>query len=96
MDWKNEDKLFNLLVKKSSDPRVVFNKMEELLKSYSEKALARVWKAERFSWWFSSLMHSYPDQSEFDLKMQIAELEFLRSNRAAQQAMAENYVGLPY
>ena len=40
MDWKNEDKLFNLLVKKSSDPRVVFNKMEELLKSYSEKALA--------------------------------------------------------
>ena len=39
MDWKNEDKLFNLLVKKSSDPRIVFNKMEELLKSYSEKAL---------------------------------------------------------
>ena len=64
--------------------------------SYSEKALSRVWKAERFSWWFSSLMHRYPDQSEFDLKMQIAELEFLRSNEAAQQAMAENYVGLPY
>ena len=64
--------------------------------SYSAKALARVWKAERFSWWFSSLMHNYPDQSEFDLKMQIAELEFLRSNGAAQQAMAENYVGLPY
>lgn len=63
---------------------------------YSEKALARVWKAERFSWWFSSLMHSYPDQSVFDRKIQIAELEFLRSNRAAQQAMAENYVGLPY
>ena len=64
--------------------------------SYSEKALARVWKAERFSWWFSSLMHTYPDQSEFDLKMQVAEIEFLRSNKAAQQAMAENYVGLPY
>ncbi len=64
--------------------------------SYSEKALRRVWKAERFSWWFSSLMHRYPDQSEFDLKMQVAELEFLRSNKAAQQAMAENYVGLPY
>ena len=63
---------------------------------YSAKALARVWKAERFSWWFSSLMHRYPDQSEFDLKMQIADLEFLRSNRAAQQALAENYVGLPY
>ncbi|AUH32671.1 4-hydroxybenzoate 3-monooxygenase [Paracoccus tegillarcae] len=64
--------------------------------SYSEKALKRVWKAERFSWWFSSLMHRYPDQSEFDLKMQAAEIEFLRSNKAAQQAMAENYVGLPY
>lgn len=63
---------------------------------YSEKALARVWKAERFSWWFSSLMHTYPDQSEFDLKMQIAEIEFLRSNKAAQKSMAENYVGLPY
>ncbi|GAA6178081.1 4-hydroxybenzoate 3-monooxygenase [Sulfitobacter pacificus] len=64
--------------------------------SYSEKALARVWKAERFSWWFSSLMHSYPDQTPFDLKMQVAEIEFLRTNKAAQQAMAENYVGLPY
>ncbi|SPH27434.1 p-hydroxybenzoate hydroxylase [Ascidiaceihabitans donghaensis] len=64
--------------------------------TYSEKALSRVWKAERFSWWFSSLMHRYPDQSEFDLKMQFAEIEFLRSNTAAQQSMAENYVGLPY
>lgn len=64
--------------------------------SYSEKALARVWKAERFSWWFSSLLHTYPDQSEFDLKMQVAEIEFLRSNKAAQTSMAQNYVGLPY
>ena len=64
--------------------------------AYSERALSRVWKAERFSWWFSSLMHRYPDQSEFDLKMQVAELEFLRSNEAAQKAMAQNYVGLPY
>ncbi|MGR3590421.1 MAG: 4-hydroxybenzoate 3-monooxygenase [Limimaricola soesokkakensis] len=63
---------------------------------YSERALARVWKAERFSWWFSSLLHRYPDQNPFDLRMQRAELEFLRTNRAAQQAMAENYVGLPY
>lgn len=66
------------------------------LDSYSKRALARVWKAERFSWWFSSLMHQFPDQSAFDRKMQIAELEFLRSNEAAQKAMAENYVGLPY
>lgn len=63
---------------------------------YSGKALKRIWMAERFSWWFSSMMHRFPDQSEFDLKMQVADLEFLRSNKAAQKAMAENYVGLPY
>jgi p-hydroxybenzoate 3-monooxygenase len=63
---------------------------------YSANALRRVWKVERFSWWFSSLLHRYPDQSPFDLKMQIAELDFLRSNEAAQLAMAQNYVGLPY
>jgi p-hydroxybenzoate 3-monooxygenase len=72
------------------------NNSTDGIDAYSAKALARVWKAERFSWWFSSLMHRYPDQSEFDLKMQIAELEFLRSNKAAQKAMAGNYVGLPY
>ena len=63
---------------------------------YSEKALARVWKAERFSWWFSSLLHRDPDQSDFDHKMQMSELDFLRFNKSAQAAMAENYVGLPY
>lgn len=64
--------------------------------AYSERALNRIWKAERFSWWFSSLMHRYPEQSSFDLKMQISELDFLHSNKAAQTAMAQNYVGLPY
>ncbi len=72
------------------------NNSSEGIDSYSEKALSRVWKAERFSWWFSSLMHTYPDQSAFDLKMQVAEIEFLRSNAAAQKSMAQNYVGLPY
>ena len=72
------------------------NDSSDGIDQYSEKALRRVWKAERFSWWFSSLMHRFPDQSTFDLKMQVAELEFLRSNSAAQKAMAENYVGLPY
>ena len=63
---------------------------------YSELALARVWKAERFSWWMTNLLHRFPDQSEFDLKMQIADIEFLKSNRDAQSVMAQNYVGLPY
>jgi p-hydroxybenzoate 3-monooxygenase len=64
--------------------------------AYSERALARVWKAERFSWWFTSLMHRFPDQTGFDRRMQRAEIEFLKTNTAAQTAMAENYVGLPY
>lgn len=68
----------------------------DALDQYSEKALLRVWKAERFSWWFSSLMHRFPDQSAFDVRIQRAELAFLRDNEAAQKAMAENYVGLPY
>ncbi|WP_349364927.1 MAG: 4-hydroxybenzoate 3-monooxygenase [Roseitalea porphyridii] len=68
----------------------------EGLDLYSERALARIWKAERFSWWFSQLMHRFEDQTEFDRKMQIAEMELLRSSEAAQKAMAENYVGLPY
>ncbi|WP_223422639.1 4-hydroxybenzoate 3-monooxygenase [Tateyamaria pelophila] len=66
------------------------------LDRYSERALARVWKAERFSWWFSNLMHHYPDQSEFDKKMQLAELSLLRDSPEAQAVMALNYVGLPY
>jgi p-hydroxybenzoate 3-monooxygenase len=63
---------------------------------YSERALARVWKAERFSWWMTTLLHRLPDSSGFDRKMQLAELEYLVSSPAAATAMAENYVGLPY
>ncbi len=65
------------------------------LASYSEHALARVWKAERFSWWFTGLTHRFPSMDAFDRKMQIAELAYIRSSRTAQAAMAENYVGLP-
>ncbi|OIQ33511.1 MAG: 4-hydroxybenzoate 3-monooxygenase [Alphaproteobacteria bacterium MedPE-SWcel] len=68
----------------------------EGLDRYSEKALARVWKAERFSWWMTSLLHRFPDQNGFDLKMQAAELAFLRDSEDAQRVMATNYVGLPY
>ena len=66
------------------------------LEAYSEKALARVWKAERFSWWMTNLLHRFPDQTAFDLKMQKADIDFLRSNREAQSVMAQNYIGLPY
>lgn len=66
------------------------------LKGYSERALARVWKAERFSWWMTLLLHKLPDVGAFGARMQRAELEYLASSTAAQTAMAENYVGLPY
>ncbi|ACL95952.1 4-hydroxybenzoate 3-monooxygenase [Caulobacter vibrioides NA1000] len=62
---------------------------------YSARALARVWKAERFSWWFTSLTHRFPDQDGFDRKMQVAELAYIKGSRAAQVTLAENYVGLP-
>ena len=54
-----------------------------------------MWKAERFSWWFTSLMHKFPDAGEIGQKLQEAELEYLVSSRAASTALAENYVGLP-
>lgn len=64
--------------------------------AYSGRALARVWKAERFSWWMTSMLHRFPDSSGFDRKIQQAELDYLRSSQAAQISFAENYVGLPY
>ena len=62
---------------------------------YAEKALARVWKAERFSWSLTKLMHRFPEDGPFERRMQIAELDYLAGSRAMQTAIAENYVGLP-
>jgi p-hydroxybenzoate 3-monooxygenase len=62
---------------------------------YSSRALARIWKAERFSWWLTSLMHQFPDNGSFGQKMQMAELDYLFSSPAAMTVLAENYVGLP-
>jgi p-hydroxybenzoate 3-monooxygenase len=65
------------------------------LEGYSARALARVWKAERFSWWFTGLTHRFPNAEPFDRKMQVAELEYIRHSHAAQATLAENYIGLP-
>ncbi len=62
---------------------------------YSARALARVWKAERFSWWFTSVTHRFPTMDGFDRRIQMAELDYLRGSMAAQRTLAENYVGLP-
>ena len=88
----------------ASDVRYLFDGLVEHyrnggaggLDAYSERALRRVWKAERFSWWMTNLLHRFPDQGAFGDKIQQAELDYLFSSHAALTALAENYVGLPY
>ncbi len=69
---------------------------DEGLERYSDTALARIWKTQRFSWWMTNVLHRYPEQSPFDLRVQQADLAYLRDNETAQKALAENYIGLPY
>jgi p-hydroxybenzoate 3-monooxygenase len=66
------------------------------LDAYSAKCLRRVWKAERFSWWMTSLLHLFPETGPFGRRLQLAELDYLLGSRAASTALAENYVGLPF
>jgi p-hydroxybenzoate 3-monooxygenase len=58
--------------------------------------MARVWKAQRFSWWMTRLLHRFPEDPPFDRRLQEAEFDFLAGSKAAQAALAENYVGLAY
>jgi len=67
----------------------------EALDGYSARALARVWKAERFSWWLTNLTHRFPDAAPIERRFQVAELDYIKGSRAAQMVFAENYVGLP-
>ena len=69
---------------------------ESQLDGYSAKALARVWKGQRFSWWMTSLLHSFPANSPYEDRLQETELAYLFSSEAAQRSLAENYVGLPF
>jgi p-hydroxybenzoate 3-monooxygenase len=69
---------------------------DALLDTYSERALARVWKAERFSWWMTNMLHSFAENGSFDGRMQEAELAYLTGSVAAMTALSENYVGLPF
>ena len=88
----------------ASDVRYLFDGLREHyldksdagIDAYSQKALARIWKAERFSWWMTTTLHSFPDSGPFGQKMQHAELDYLFSSDHALAALAENYVGLPY
>ena len=88
----------------ASDIRYLFDAFREHyregsnagLDGYSARALARVWKAERFSWWMTNLLHRFPQRDGFDQRIQQAEFDYLVHSRAAATAVAENYVGLPY
>ena len=66
------------------------------LEEYSQKALARVWKAQRFSWWMTTMLHTFPDNIAYDQRLQQIEMEYLFSSEAAMSSLAENYVGLPF
>jgi len=88
----------------ASDVRYLFDALREHyqegsgagLDGYSTRALARVWKAERFSWWMTNLLHRFPERDGFDGRIQETEFAYLTQSRAACTALAENYVGLPY
>jgi len=67
-----------------------------LLDGYSAKCLARIWKAQRFSWWMTSLTHRFPEASPFERRAQAAELAYITGSKAGQTTLAENYVGLPF
>lgn len=80
-----------------SDGLIAYYRGDEApLRAYSETALRRVWKTERFSWYMTMLLHSFPGESDFRSKMRAAEVDYVASSRAAQTSIAENYVGLPY
>ena len=66
------------------------------LEQYSEKALARVWKAQRFSWWMTTMLHTFPDTPDYEQRLKETDLSYLFSSDAALSSLAENYVGLPY
>ncbi|HEV8369340.1 MAG TPA: FAD-dependent monooxygenase [Pyrinomonadaceae bacterium] len=67
-----------------------------LLEAYSVTCLRRVWRAEHFSWWMTSMLHRFPDATAFQEMLQLAELDYVTSSHAAATSLAENYAGLPF
>src|SRR5262249_8750110 len=67
-----------------------------LVDAYSARCLRRIWKAQRFSWWMTTMLHRNPGDSPFDRRRQIAELDYVTGSEAAMRSLAENYVGLPF
>ena len=69
---------------------------KDLIESYSATCLKRIWNAQRFSWWMTSLLHHFPQSTDYERRLQISEIEYVTSSRAASHALAEQYVGLPF
>lgn len=82
--------LYRILLKVYGEGRV------ELLENYSAICLRRVWKAERFSWWMTSMLHQFPEADGFSQRIAESELAYFSSSQAGRRTIAENYVGLPY
>ncbi|CAM3100795.1 4-hydroxybenzoate 3-monooxygenase [Pseudomonas floridensis] len=82
--------LYRILLKVYQEGRT------ELLEKYSQICLRRVWKAERFSWWMTSILHNFPDTDAFSQRIQQTELDYYVGSEAGRKTIAENYVGLPY
>lgn len=82
--------LYRLMVKVYREGRT------DLIPNYSETCLKRIWKAERFSWWMTTMLHKFSEEEDFGTRMQQAELDYVTSSRAGLTTIAENYVGLPY
>lgn len=82
--------LFRILLKVYREGRT------DLLEKYSEICLRRVWKAERFSWWMTSMLHRFDEHDDFSQRICASELDYFVSSEAGQKTIAENYVGLPY
>lgn len=82
--------LYRLMVKVYQEGRT------DLIPNYSETCLKRIWKAERFSWWMTSMLHKFSEEEDFNTRMQQAELDYVTNSEAGLTTIAENYVGLPY
>ncbi|WP_235040791.1 4-hydroxybenzoate 3-monooxygenase [Vreelandella profundi] len=82
--------LYRLMMKVYQEGRT------DLIERYSQTCLKRIWKAERFSWWMTSMLHNFSDEEDFNSRMQLAELDYVTGSQAGMTTIAENYVGLPY
>jgi p-hydroxybenzoate 3-monooxygenase len=71
------------------------SKRDNLLENYSTTCLRRVWKAQRFSWWMTQILHRFPHETAFDRRRQLAELDYIVGSEVASKSLAEQYVGLP-